>query len=80
MNSANIFKEEVKRKVDESSSKDLSYLLDFKYQVGLDVGDDMIEVNGLEKFILKGEAVYEVVDINFIPEKGVLILIDFWVS
>ena len=40
----------------------------------------MVEVNGLEKFVLKGEAVYDVVDTNFISEKGVLTLIDFWVD
>ena len=40
----------------------------------------MIEIPGLEKVVLKEDGSAETEDTTFVTEKGVLSLIDFWVS
>jgi len=55
-------------------------LSEFTLETGLDIGDPMVPVEGLERLTFKEDNTVDAVDATYNHEAGVVTLVDFWAT
>jgi hypothetical protein len=73
-------KDVIAKRVTEAPTESTKRLKALTFEVGLDLGDEMIPVDGLERLTFKEENTHEAVDATYTHEQGVVTLVDFWVN